>query len=233
MRAPATLTLALAFAGAAGSACYAPQLGACEVHCAGGVMCPADLQCGTDSFCHPAGDTTSCSNAMFSVTVNKSGNAATSGTVAGTNINCGSTCSGQFMQQSSLTLAATQDGGSRFVRWTDDCATSASAVTCMLTIDGDKIVGAEFHLASQLSLTLIFNNGSSGRVVSNPAGVVDCAVPSCNFQLDRGVPVTLSGMATVGSFTGFFSPDCGGGGPIDCTEPMDVAVAVTAQFDFP
>jgi hypothetical protein len=221
---------ALAIAAAlAAPACYGPQLAPCSVHCANHSQCPADMQCGSDLFCHGAGDTTNCANAMFSVTIRKSGT-GTGVVNGGPSLVCGGTCAAQFAQGSQVTLTAMRDNDSRFVQWGDACFGFGTDPTCTLTIDGDKNVSANFGLAEQLTLVMQLNNGATGRVFSpTTPGAVDCT-SSCSVFLDKFVPITLTAQ-TPNTFVGFSSPDCFG--TADCTEPMSTAVTVTATFNLP
>lgn len=70
------------------------------------------------------------------------------GTVAsGDNaINCGSTCSGQFLKGQAFTLTAIPAAGSSFLHWSGACSGSAS--TCEVSMTGDSAVTANFTSTS-------------------------------------------------------------------------------------
>jgi hypothetical protein len=79
------------------------------------------------------------------VAVSKLG--AGSGTVTSSpsGINCGSTCSAQFPNSSSVTLTAVAAAGSTFAGWSG--GTCSGMGTCPLTVSTDKSVTATFQLA--------------------------------------------------------------------------------------
>lgn len=75
------------------------------------------------------------------ITVTRSGQGTVTSGVAG--ISCGATCSGEFEEDSTVTLTATPVSGWEFVEWGGDCAGSTN--TCAVTIDGGKNVTAKFR----------------------------------------------------------------------------------------
>lgn len=68
-----------------------------------------------------------------------------SGTVTGTNINCGSTCSAIFSEGTNVTLTASSSAGSVFVGWSG--AGCSGTGQCIVTMDDDKTVTATFDTA--------------------------------------------------------------------------------------
>jgi hypothetical protein len=76
----------------------------------------------------------------LTVTQAGGGTGAVSGSPAG--IDCGSTCSGSFDFGTAVTLTASATSGSSFSGWGGAC--SGSALTCSVTMDGDKTVSASF-----------------------------------------------------------------------------------------
>ncbi|MDR2688419.1 MAG: trypsin-like peptidase domain-containing protein [Azoarcus sp.] len=65
------------------------------------------------------------------------------GKVSGSNIDCGSTCSAQYSNNTSVTLTATPATGSSFVGWGGAC--SGTGATCTLTMSADREVTAGFN----------------------------------------------------------------------------------------
>lgn len=76
---------------------------------------------------------------MFTLKVVKAGSG--SGTVVGTGINCGTTCSASLPTGTSLTLEAHPDAGSGFGGWSGECGI---ATGCGLTMNADQTVTATF-----------------------------------------------------------------------------------------
>ncbi|HKD34429.1 MAG TPA: PASTA domain-containing protein [Gaiellaceae bacterium] len=75
--------------------------------------------------------------------VKKAGAGAGAVTSNPVNIDCGSTCSHDFAYGTHVTLTATPAAGSRFARWSGDCAGTG---TCTLTLDANRSVTATFAL---------------------------------------------------------------------------------------
>jgi hypothetical protein len=85
------------------------------------------------------------------LTVTKSGTGAATGTVSSSpaGISCGSTCSAQFTQGSTVTLTATPASGEVFTGWTAPCLGKASN-TCTFTVNSNTTVGASFTASATL-----------------------------------------------------------------------------------
>jgi virginiamycin B lyase len=85
------------------------------------------------------------------LTVTKTGTGAATGTVSSSpaGISCGSTCSAQFTQGSSVTLTATPASGEVFTGWTGPCLGMASS-TCTFTVNSNTTVGASFTASATL-----------------------------------------------------------------------------------
>jgi hypothetical protein len=73
-------------------------------------------------------------------TVTKSGNGTVRSTPEG--INCGGDCDQYYDTGTIVTLTAAPDAGSYFAGWSGDC--TSLALTCKVTMDGDKDVTATF-----------------------------------------------------------------------------------------
>ncbi len=83
----------------------------------------------------------------YSVNVTKVGN----GTVTGGTISCGTTCQNVFTYGATVTLTATPAAGQRFTGWAGACTLTTG--TCNLTIDGNKVVTANFEVINTVPVT--------------------------------------------------------------------------------
>ncbi len=90
--------------------------------------------------------------------------AAKAGTGSGTvvsdpaGIDCGSTCSADFLQDAEVSLTATPAGGSLFAGWSGDCSGTG---TCIVTMDEAASVTATFNLIPSTSTTSVATTTSS------------------------------------------------------------------------
>jgi hypothetical protein len=153
---------------------------------------------------------------VFTLTVTKSGSGA--GTVAGSGIDCGSTCSAEHDEGTVVTLTAAAATGSRFTGWSDACSGTG---TCTVTMDAEKSVTATF--VPVFTLTVSKSGDGSGSVSGSG---IDCG-STCSLSYDDGTVVTLTAAATGSRFTGW-SGACSGTG--SCTVTMDQARSLTATF---
>jgi hypothetical protein len=158
------------------------------------------------------------------LTVTKAGTGAGSVTSGpATTINCGTACSGQMVEGSTVTLTAAAASGSVFTGWSGDCA--GASPTCVVTMSGQRNVTANFELLRPLSV--VRAGAGSGTVTSNVGGI-NCGT-TCNVQVAHNTVVTLT--ATVGAnstFTGWSGGGCSGTGT--CVVTMDASKSVTATF---
>lgn len=157
------------------------------------------------------------------VTITSMGNGIGSVTSSPAGIACGSECSAEFDEGTSVTLHATSDGGSTFVGWSGGACTGTG--DCSFTVTSEVAVQALFALNNSVVVTLAGNG--VGMVVSSPSGI-NC--PSdCSEAYGPGQMITLT--ATAGSesvFTGWSGGTCTGTGT--CTVTSDAAVGVVATF---
>jgi hypothetical protein len=119
------------------------------------------------------------------VTVQKAGNGTglvQDGTHA---IDCGSACSGEFLQGQTVTLTATPDRGSIFAGWSGG-ACAGTGTTCSVPVNGDIPVTATF--ATQ-AVGLKVSKVGRGAVTSLPRGIA-CG-GGCSHAFAPG-PVTLT-----------------------------------------
>ena len=204
---------------AAMTACYAPTLTPCSVHCDGTAACPADLECGADHHCHEVGDTAVCAR-DFIVTVRKSGTG--DGLISSDRtIDCGPVCSMTVAPGDAVTLMAMATSGSHFTGWSGVCSGSG---TCPLTVNADTTVSAGFNRS--VSLAVAFLGAGGGRVISSVPGL-DCT-SDCTVDFDATTTVTLTAVADGGSTFIEWGGACQGQ---DCTVTLDASLAVTARFE--
>jgi uncharacterized repeat protein (TIGR01451 family) len=151
-----------------------------------------------------------------------------SGTVVSNpgNINCGSACSGDFAQGTSVALGANAATGSVFSGWSGAC-TGSDPFNCSVTMNAAQSVTATFALApdftlasapstltlktgaqATVALTLTGQNGFSGQVnlscaVSGPAPLATCGVSpsSQTFGASPGSStLTITAPASLSAF---------------------------------
>ncbi len=203
------------------SACYSPQLAPCAVHCGPDSPCPDNLTCAADKSCHEPGDTMICPQ-DFLVKIQKTGTGT--GVVTGDlGVDCGTICTSSAPAGTSVMLSASPDTSSRFAGWTGPCT---GADICVLTLNADKTVGAQFNLAQTLTVT--FTGAGTGAVVSMPAGI-DCAA-DCVAQFDAGSTVRLMAAPdAVSTFIGWESGPCSG--TADCMVTLSSDMQVSAHFE--
>jgi hypothetical protein len=212
------------------AACYSPQLERCAVRCTvGGDPCPLDMTCGGDGHCHTAGDTGTCPLDQFMVKVMPAGGG--SGIVTATpGINCPPTCSETVNDGTNINLAATATAGSRFAGWGGPCT---GVDPCMLLVDGDKQVGANFVLTA--AITVEINGTGFGDVYTTaPADLVfDCNTNNapCTVSYDKGAAITLMEQPDQTSSFIAWGGDCQNATGATCTLTLDGPKTVLAQFN--
>jgi photosystem II stability/assembly factor-like uncharacterized protein len=149
------------------------------------------------------------------------------GTVTSTppGIDCGSTCTASYTEETSVTLTATPSSGSVFAGWSGACSGTGD---CVLTMDSNKSVTATFNLEGGYSVTVVKAGTGDGTVTSSPAGI-SCG-SACSQAFQKITKVKLTAKANSDSiFTGW----SGGGysGTKPCQVTVDHAIAITASFD--
>ncbi len=204
-------------------ACYSPQFEPCSVRCALGVPCPDDGICGADFNCHVSASEPLCAPTEFTVTVHDTGS-GTGGIVDdGGDFDCGASCEASFVEGSVFTLAATADPGSRFTTW--DGADCVGTDPCMVTVNNDLVINAEF--IRTFPLTVTFAGAGTGSVTSDPAGI-DCLSDAvdCTALFDVGTIVTVASSPD-NVFVGWTGACTGD----TCVVTMDQAQQATATFE--
>jgi hypothetical protein len=142
---------------------------------------------------------------LYTLTVSKLG--AGSGTVTSSpsGINCGDTCTYQFVAGTTVTLTATPDSSSSFNSWSGDATGTNTATT--VTMISDKTVYAEFDLV-YYNLTVTKSGTGTGTVISDPAGI-NCG-NTCTYQFVANTNVTLTATPDASSSFSGWSGDATG-----------------------
>jgi YD repeat-containing protein len=99
---------------------------------------------------------------LLSVSLNNTAGGVVTSTPTG--INCGSTCSANYLAGASVTLTATANAAYNFTGWSGDCSGTG---TCTLTMDSAKDVTANFVIKT---FTIAASAGSLGSI--SPSGNV-------------------------------------------------------------
>jgi len=157
--------------------------------------------------------------ASHSLTVMRSGSGT--GLVRGPGIDCGDRCESSLRDGTEVTLTATPESGSRFVRWSGACEGMQSS--CTLRVDRAANVVAEFGRVVGLAVA----RTGDGRVTANVPGI-DCGF-DCVHSFAAGTIVTLAATPAAGwMFAGWDGP-CTGTSPT-CVVTLDQTTTVTASF---
>ena len=158
--------------------------------------------------------------AQYTLSVSVTGTGSVSSTPAG--ISCGTDCTENYTDGTSVTLTATPGANQQFSGWTNAC--TGTQLTCTVSMSAARSVTASFTpVLRALTVTL---NGT-GSVASAPAGI-NCGT-DCSENYAHGSNVTLT--ATPGAnqqFSGWLGA-CSGT-TTTCTVAMTEARSVTATF---
>lgn len=165
-------------------------------------------------------------NPQRTLTVGKNITAGGTVTSSPSGINCGSTCSRVFANNTSVTLTATPATGYTFTGWAG-AGTTNSSNRRVVTMDANRTVTANFTTATN-SLTVSKTGTGTGTLTSNPTGI-NCG-STCSKVFNYGTVVSITPTDGTGIFRGW-SGACSGTG--SCSVTMNLARSVTARFDRP
>jgi len=141
-----------------------------------------------------------------------------------TGINCPTTCSASFPQNTQVTLSETPGMNSTFTGWSGACTGTA---TCSVTVAAAESVTATFSSASPSYAVTVTEAGTgTGTVTSSPAGI-NCP-STCSASFTQNTHVTLSETPGTGSTFAGWSGACTG--TSTCSLTVTAAEAVTATF---
>ena len=158
------------------------------------------------------------------LTVNKNGSGSGTVTSSPAGIDCGATCSQSFDIDTIVTLTASAGFESTFTDWSGEGCSGTG--TCVVTMDADRTVTAEFTI-NTYTLDVTTSGTGSGTVTSDPAGITCGGV--CTEDYDYSTLVTLTATQDTGStFSGWTGESCSGTGT--CIVTMDQARSVDAEF---
>jgi uncharacterized repeat protein (TIGR02543 family) len=161
-----------------------------------------------------------------SLNVTKTGTGTGTVTSSPSGINCGSTCSAQYENGTTVVLTATPNTTtSTFTGWTGDCTGTASS--CTVSITQSRNVTANFAL-QQRSLNVTKTGTGTGTVTSSPSGI-NCG-STCSAQYSHGTNVTLNAIIGANSIFSGWSGACSGTS-LSCTFIMDASWFAVATFN--
>lgn len=158
----------------------------------------------------------------------------TAGTGAGTitsspaGINCGASCSAQFVNGTTVTLTATPNATSAFAGWAGACSGTGA---CSVPITANASVTATFTAnaaapPSMVQLNVQDAGTGAGTITSSPAGI-NCG-STCSASFPAGTQVMLIAAPNATSTFAGWSGSCSGTGA--CTVPLSASASVTATF---
>ena len=158
------------------------------------------------------------------LSVSRAGTGSGTVTSAPAGVQCGASCTWEFLTDSSVTLTATPGATSTFTGWTGAGCTGTAP--CVVTMDQARQVTATFTtITHDLGVTTAGTGG--GTVTSDPTGI-DCGT-TCTAPYDTGTLVTLTAAPDpTSTFTGWTGAGCTG--TAACVVTMDQARQVTATF---
>lgn len=163
----------------------------------------------------------------YALTVNKAGTGAGNVSSSPAGIDCGASCSADFVENEMVTLTASAAPSSNFVGWSGDC--TGAQLDCMVTMDQARTVTADFDgVAYPVTVTLMGNG--SGTVVSTPSGI-DCG-SVCSATYGPGTNLTLTATPDAANQFAGWGGDCAAAGTNPtCMLTVDGPADVNAQFD--
>jgi hypothetical protein len=125
----------------------------------------------------------------YELKVKKTGTGSGKVTSTPAGIDCGSTCSFEFEEDTEVTLSQAADSGSKFVKWGGACSGTGE---CKVWMSEAKEVTAEFESTEteKFSLKVVIEGLGSGKVTSSPAGI-ECT-STCSFEFFKNTNVTLT-----------------------------------------
>ncbi|MFM8529028.1 MAG: InlB B-repeat-containing protein, partial [Ilumatobacteraceae bacterium] len=171
--------------------------------------------------------------ARYSVAVQRSGGSGTV-TSSPTGISCGTTCTGNFLYNSTVTLTATPASGNAFVKWSGGPCDGSTSNVCAFPVPiGGTSMTAEFVTVRTLTAT----KSTVGTLTSDVAGLngqsINCgpAGSVCSTTFRNGQVVTLTATPPRGySFTSWGTTPCSPAVGNVCTLTMGANVSAAATY---
>ena len=140
---------------------------------------------------------------LHTLSVTHSGNGLGSVSSDPSGIDCGSTCSADFVQDTAVVLTATAAPGSQFTGWGGEC--SGTSTQTAVTLDADRSCNASFVPLHTLTVADV----TGGVVTSSPAGI-ECPGSACAADYLDGTDVVLTAAASAGLRFTHWTGDCSG-----------------------
>ena len=141
-------------------------------------------------------------------------------------IDCGTSCSASFANNTSVTLTAAPAAGQVFDRWGGACATATGA-SCTVTVTAATAVSASFVAQGSSSFPLSVAVTGNGSVSSQPAGI-NCG-STCTANFVSTTSVVLTAAPAAGQVLQAWGGACAAA-TAACTVNMSAARNVTATF---
>jgi Metallo-peptidase family M12/Divergent InlB B-repeat domain/FG-GAP-like repeat len=157
---------------------------------------------------------------QYTLSVSKTG----SGTVSGSGVNCGATCSASLNHGTTASLSATPAEGYTFTGWGGACTGTGS---CTFSMNSAKAVTATFTTSAPSTQTLTVSKTGPGGVT---ASGINCGT-TCSASFSTGATATLTANPGSGAKLKEWGGACSGT-QLVCTLTMDTAKAVSATFTF-
>jgi len=187
--------------------------------------------CGSALTCQIVVDANKSCVAQFldlkTLTVRVSGSGAGTISSSPSGIVCGTDCTEDYPEGTSVVLTATPSSGHWFWGWAGDCSSCGMASSCSLTMEADKSCQATFVIPKRLTVTK--SGIGTGTITSNPPGI-DCG-SDCIEEFPLGSSVTLrANPGPTSIFTGWGRSclDCGTNS--ECLVTLDQEKACNANF---
>lgn len=164
--------------------------------------------------------TTTTTTPTYQLNVASSPSGAGTITSSPAGINCPTTCSASFAQNTQVTLTATPASDYFFQGWSGGC----SGTSCAVTISGTTSVSATFNAG--YGITVSEAGAGTGTITSSPAGI-NCPT-TCSASFPQNTQVTLSESPGTNNIFAGWSGACSGTGSCDVT--LSASSSVTATF---
>ncbi|HSB67815.1 MAG TPA: choice-of-anchor tandem repeat GloVer-containing protein, partial [Candidatus Methylomirabilis sp.] len=160
---------------------------------------------------------------QISLHVSLGGDGSGSVTSSPAGIACGTSCDASFDRDTTVTLTAIPNAGSRFTSWSGACTGTAA---CVVSMDAAESVIATFTLAGPYDLQMLTLGSGAGTVISTPAGI-SCPA-GCTAPFAGDSQVSLRATPAAGSVFAGWSGGCSGTGV--CVVGMTEARTIIATF---
>ncbi len=179
------------------------------------LLCLLLAGCGSGS----GGGSTSSSSSQLTVTAPAAGTGTVTSTPSG--INCPTTCTATFANNTKVTLTATPASNYFFSGWSGSCSGTGA---CSLTLTAPATVGAAFKPG--FGLTVALAGAGSGTVTSSPSGI-NCPT-TCSAGFAQNTQVTLTESPGSNYVFAGWSGACTG--TSSCSVTLSSSASVTATF---